>query len=419
MEPKIPHSLTNLPLKPNFTDYNTFIRKHLDRNAAEIALMKAPHPDWDMRELSLHLHAYQQMQQKLPQWFAVDGLHVADRLSIEQASSEATAIFKQTFVAALNCTKGVDLCGGLGVDSWALSKMMTQWFTIETDEDKVEALENNFKLLNRPMVKVLHQRAEDFVRAHAWKTNELVFVDPDRRPDGQKRVFQFTESVPDLMQIWAHLKDKKVHLLIKSTPMLDISEVSNQLPVQQVMALSYKNELKELLWYIPPTEEERQRPLQMKAVELFYDWEDFEVSQTTIKPELFYVDSVEELQYIALPSVGMAKLALADYYADQHSLRKISKNTHIYSSEKNPDPSAPFRWFKVKSTVKIQAKALKQLGIKKANVICRNFPLKPEDALKKLKLQQGGKEFLLLFEDRFTKKQALLCEYLVPQQLKA
>lgn len=81
--------------------------------------------------------------------------------------------------------------------------------------------------------------------------------------------------------------------------------------------------------------------------------------------------------------------------ADKFSLKKLHPSTHLYTSEillKN----FPGRAFSVKKFLKAEAKTLaEQFPEGKANVITRNYPLSTEELKKKLKLQDGGSQYLI------------------------
>jgi hypothetical protein len=69
---------------------------------------------------------------------------------------------------------------------------------------------------------------------------------------------------------------------------------------------------------------------------------------------------------------------------------KINSNTHLYSS-KELDTKFPGKSFRVIEKGPVDISWLKKhLPNKKVNISTRNFPGKPEDLLKKLKLIEGG-----------------------------
>ena len=54
----------------------------------------------------------------------------------------------------------------------------------------------------------------------------------------------------------------------------------------------------------------------------------------------------------------------------------------------------PGKTFEINFTGAYSRQFVKQMKDKKVNVVCRNFPDKPEQVRKKLKLSDGGVEFL-------------------------
>ena len=53
---------------------------------------------------------------------------------------------------------------------------------------------------------------------------------------------------------------------------------------------------------------------------------------------------------------------------------------------------------------------IKENQVKKANIICRNFGLSPEEIKKKLKINDGGNEYLLFCTGPKNERLVLNCE---------
>ena len=99
---------------------------------------------------------------KLPEWAAVDAarraagldpLEFPTALSLEQCSSSATAAYKAFLAgqaaAAQLIQLIIDLTGGLGVDSWAMSRVAERVVYFERDAELAAAAERNFRRLGR------------------------------------------------------------------------------------------------------------------------------------------------------------------------------------------------------------------------------------------------------------------------------
>ncbi|MDV7398879.1 hypothetical protein RZS08_46155, partial [Arthrospira platensis SPKY1] len=79
---------------------------------------------------------------------------------------------------------------------------------------------------------------------------DLIYLDPDRRPDAQTRVFRLEDAQPDILALLPRIRALGATLLLKSSPMLDLHAGFAQLGASHVWILSSRNEVKELLWWV-------------------------------------------------------------------------------------------------------------------------------------------------------------------------
>ena len=96
---------------------NDFILAHEADSPAELMLHRERWPDIDMTEAVKCIQGRVKARSKLPLWYAEPGLVYPQSLSLEQCSSQATALYKQRFVNSGD--RVADLTGGLG--RWTIS----------------------------------------------------------------------------------------------------------------------------------------------------------------------------------------------------------------------------------------------------------------------------------------------------------
>ena len=94
-----------------------FIQVHAEQDH-QIALSGKKYPNFDLSKLASQIQARQKLALKLPFWVSHTNLFFPPSISLEQASSEATANFKANIVHG----KVLDASGGMGVDSAAFAK---------------------------------------------------------------------------------------------------------------------------------------------------------------------------------------------------------------------------------------------------------------------------------------------------------
>ena len=95
-----------------------FIAQNKDADVHSLALSKVP-AGIDLHFCLQQIAGLQVAKRKLPSWSKIEGILFPPKLSLEQCSSEQTALHKQQLVERLlptNRQRMVDLTGGFGID---------------------------------------------------------------------------------------------------------------------------------------------------------------------------------------------------------------------------------------------------------------------------------------------------------------
>lgn len=369
-----------------------FIHHYLDHDVAEIALRVRQYPDVDAAFALRQIDGYQRARQKLPTLAEQAEWHWPARLSVEQCSSEATARYKAQQVSLLPHHQGVDLTGGLGIDTLFLSEGFEQWHYVEMQEELCQLAAHNMQALARTNIHVYNTTAEDFLRSDDMPARaDLIFLDPARRDSHGGKVFRLGDCTPDVTRLYEALISRCDTLMIKLSPMLDVSEALSHLPdASDVHIIAVGGEVKEVLILCHAG---LSQTVRITAVNLHAD----------SAPECFVFSREEEAAAVALPADSKAAEACWLYepnaailkagafklVAERYGLRKLAPNTHLYVGESRIE-GFPGRVFMARVADK---EALKQ--VQQANIICRNYPLKPEELKKKLKIKDGGSGYVI------------------------
>ena len=101
-----------------------FIREHRNDDVHSLALQAKRYPQVDMPLAIVQIAGWQATVSKIPSWHATEGLLYPRHLSLEQCSSEVTALYKASLVHGEGL---VDLTGGFGIDCAFLA---TQFKTV-------------------------------------------------------------------------------------------------------------------------------------------------------------------------------------------------------------------------------------------------------------------------------------------------
>jgi len=371
-------------------DNQSFIQQHLTKSIPEIALLLSKHSELDKNYILSQINGLQKAQKKLPEFYKNKQIVYPVFLSIEQCSSEQTAIFKSTVLrhSGLDLESSiVDLTGGFGVDSYYFSKVFKEITYLEPNKELFNLVKNNFRTLNASNINCIHTSTEDFLNTHTQKF-DLAYIDPSRRSENQK-VFMLQDCVPNIVELKDDILKTASQILIKTSPILDIKQSLKELEnVNTVWVVSVNNECKEVLYLVDA------KPITtpiIHTINLTQETQEFSFNYG--EEENCVAQLSELLAYLYEPNASIFKAGGFKTIASQFNLKKLANNTHLYTSNELVT-DFPGRSFEVKNILPYQPKQFKKLGIKKANVACRNFKDTVAQVKKKLNLQDGGNEYI-------------------------
>ena len=305
------------------------------------------------------------------------GIYYPPSISMEQSSSDATAMYKQSLLSGDHLT---DLTGGAGLDTIYLAQNHIDAIYIDQNEDLCEVFQYNIGILDISNIEVIHDTAEKFIANQSSLGN--IYIDPSRRDDSS-RFNRFENCEPNIFEIFPILMELADQILIKGSPMLPVYESlrSFQVPLD-IHFVSIKNELKEILFlWNKDMKQNRFHCVNLETKQDMVSWSVSEEEASTI--ELHH-----PMEYIYEPNASVMKAGGYKYIGSKYNLKKLAANTHLYTSDKLI--SFPGRRFKLKGI--ISTSDLKK--IPKANVAVRNFPLTVDQIKKKYKILDGGDNYL-------------------------
>lgn len=264
-----------------------FIRQHQDEDVRQLAFLGSKNSDVDMPFALDQIRGRQMARTKLPRWAGLDGIIYPPHISMEQCSSEVTAMYKAELAARLLnseicefATKGtvvpkftknddtlgkqenvsfLDMTGGFGVDfSYIAAQLGVNSMYVERQAHLCEAAKENFERLglknaivkNGDGVEVLHGFSTCDADSQISKEMplRLIFIDPARRDDAGNKVVSLQDCTPDVTLLQDEMLEKSDFVIIKLSPMLDWHRAVSELKcVREVHIVSTGNECKELL----------------------------------------------------------------------------------------------------------------------------------------------------------------------------
>jgi len=377
-----------------------FLKSHLRTNVLDLALKSSPFPDHSMKSLIQQLVGMQVARKKFPFYLDHPQIRYPVRVSLEQSSSEALAKYKATLI---NGDTLADLTGGFGVDTFWLGKNRRVIHYVEPNADLQILAKHNFKLLGLDKVSLHETIAEDFL-ANFDQQLDWIYLDPSRR-EGTARMIGLQGYQPNIYELETKLLLAARNVMIKVSPMQDISEIIHQLTaVQKIIICEWDKEVKEVLIILGAKSiDKNDIPIEVVSIHENSNF-DAKFNDLNSSPKISAID-----QYIFEPGPALQKSGLNNHFANQFGLSKIHAHSQLFtSSELFKHPLG--KSFKVEAELALNKKKLMPyLKDKKANVVVRNFPMKAPEIKKKLGIKEGGDQYLLATTGKDDKPLVLVC----------
>ena len=391
-----------------------FISLHREEDVRRLALTRAPE-GVDVKWCLQQIEGWQIARRKLPSWAAIEGIWYPVRLSMEQCSSEETARYKRSIVERLipkERMSMVDLTGGLGVDFSQLAPLFREATYVEIQPQLIELAQHNFPLLgirdatctdsssflDEPSVGL---RPSDYFTLHA----SLFFIDPARRDGVGRKTVSIQDCTPNLLEIQDKLLAKAQWVMVKLSPMLDITQALRELHcVREVHVVSVLGECKELLMVMKAGVE---GPVTMHCVNLGTDDDEITITlpasnlcSSAIEPKVILNKALGSnesnlMPFLYEPNASILKAGACDVLTKKYPIAKLHARSNLFVSEQLIT-HFPGRRFRIVGVSDFSKKNLKALigDLDKANLTIRNFPTNVEKLRRQLRLSEGGDTYL-------------------------
>ena len=404
-----------------------FISEHADSDVSRLILDKGKYPEIDMSLAVNCIESRRKLKGKVQEWYSNPSLIFPFKLSAEQCSSSATGTYKAEVAAAVANESGAeswnlaDLTGGLGVDSWFFSKKAAKVVYNEMQTPLCDAAKHNFKSLGADNITVVNSTITPGGCLDAILAVEphidIVYIDPARRGEGGKKVFLIEECTPDVLTIKEEIFGHCRNLLIKLSPMADISMVCDRLGkrCREVHVVAAGGECKELLIWM---DRDWNEAYSVIAVELHSDNTRSTLEFTPedeciagqqrsggdMPPPARGCLSVAKTgvagttccpaAFIFEPGKSLMKAGCFNLIASRFNLHKLGKSTHYYITESADQAETLKQFGKVFQILEchpLDKRTIKEMGKKypKAEVTARNIPMDTDALRKKLGITSG------------------------------
>ena len=376
-----------------------FIVDHLKSDITKLILKGSPFDDISIQELANQIIAKQKSEQKLKTWFSTENIYYPPKISIEQTSSEITANYKSTLLIGASI---IDITGGFGVDCFFFSRQFKDVIHCEINEDLSTIVKHNYQQLNIKNIETVSGNGIELLK-NSDTTFDCIYIDPSRRNDTKGKVFLLKDCLPNVPENIDFLFTKTAQILLKNSPILDISSAISELKfVKEIHVVAIKNEVKEVLFLL---EKNYEGDIQIKTINI--QREDTERFDFKLKEVVTAIYS-EPLSYLYEPNAAILKSGGFHQISKQLNLFKLHQHSHLYTSEQLID--FPGRSFKIRNVINYDKKRLKKLLTeKKANITTRNFPKTVAQIRKETGIKDGGTSYIFCTTDTKNELKSIIC----------
>ena len=371
------------------TETIRFIEENLRADVRSLALQAKKNPQVDMAMAVVQIAGRQIAVAKVPSWYRTEGLLYPKHLSMEQCSSEATAIYKAGLAEG---DTFADLTGGFGIDCSFLSRKFKQADYVERQSELCELAMHNFPLLGLNIGVHNEDGVEYLKQMHPV---DVLFLDPARRDGHGGKTVAISDCEPDVSALEDLLVEKAKKVMVKLSPMLDLSLALKALKyVREVHIVSVNNECKELLLILEKSTDSLEIVIHCEQITSTGEHQRYAFTQEQERTSDCPL-SAEVGAYLYEPNASILKAGAYRSLTQAYPVKKLHVSSHLYTSPYYLE-DFPGRRFQVKAVSSFGKKELKTLlqGLEKANLTIRNFPSSVAELRKRLKLKEGGECYL-------------------------
>ncbi|NEG70591.1 class I SAM-dependent methyltransferase [Bifidobacterium choloepi] len=391
----------------------------------------------------------QAARRKLPSWAAAPGILYPPHLAMEQCSSERTAAAKLAFLRSLfptsNDSSGmfagtlVDLTGGFGVDFSTLARGFRHAVYVERQEQLCELVRHNVHALGLDdgrIVTMVNGDGTGYLTAELTAADpvDVIYVDPARRDGHGGRTYAIADCTPDVLALAPALVSRGRIVMIKLSPMLDVDKTVADFEaagahVAAVLLIASDGDCKELTVVLqgssghdssvpagspagPATDPARLVCIDDDSTVEFAMGErhgtavdgagavaiaDGAACQPHAAAGQGGIAAVPltEATHLFEPNPAVMKAGCWRAVEERFGVAQVGPNSHLFTADHDV-PDFPGRRFEIVREGSFNKKEIRRVldGVTKANVAVRNFPMPVAALRKKLKLKDGGADYL-------------------------
>ena len=361
-------------------EVQNYINANLETDLQSLLLKKSPFSEVSLQEMVQQIKGKKVAHRKFP-FLLKENIVFPPNLNLEQASSQSTAEFK---AENLDGKKFLDLTCGFGIDAYFLSRNFEEITLVEKNPELLDVVKHNWKILNKKATFV-NENLEHFLAKNS-ESFDVIYLDPARRDSEKNKKFLLEDLSPNLLEIQDQLLEISSQIIIKLSPLIDISYLISVLKnVAKIQIIAVRNEVKELIVFLEKAR--KGDDVEISCINLESDDAEFAFQ---FKEEKTAVSAFSEpQQFLYIPNNAVLKSGAFNLISQFFNGKKLHPNTHFYTSDKRIE-RFPGRVLEINM---IDSKHIRK-G-EKYNIISKNYPLSPDEIKKKYKILDGGNCYLI------------------------
>jgi len=381
-----------------------FITDNINENVAALRLRNHGRiSEFDIDFAITQIECRRKFRKKLPDFISYEAFLFPSTVAGEQASHEAIAKFHASL---FRMTENViDMTAGLGIDAMTIADKVKRLTACELDSLKAQCLRHNKEIKGISNMNVENTDSIEKIK-HDVDSFDTVFIDPARRDTNNSRVYNFHDCQPDILSIQDYLLENSKRIIIKASPLLDITQTLIDIPcATSIRCLCVDGECKEIL-----IEAENNGNLNLSEA-INIDSNGDIITRFSYIPgevigaiEYATIEDLGNIHYLYEPDASVMKLSPWEALSERfNGIKKLGKSSHLFiSNEFFKD--FPGRKLRFKGVVeKKDRKTFKGVPV---NVATRNYPLSSDELRKKLGVKEGKDNFI--YGTRIGEKPVLL-----------
>ncbi len=287
----------------------------------------------------------------------------------------------------------LDMTCGLGIDTFHISRKADKVTSIELNHDAYTAAIHNVKALGLNNVEIIEGDSVEWLKAKDIKY-DTIFIDPARR-DSTGRHFALKDCRPDIIENIELLLCHCKKLIIKASPMIDITKACKELPaICKTVVIGTVKECKEVMFIckgeIGKSSEEGNCN-RVSSITIGKERFSFSHSDEQNITPRYITEDIIPGAWIYEPYPSVMKGGGFNSLSQQFNLGRLYTNTNLFYSTK-PQPGFPGKTFEIIEILHFDKQSIKEFAKRypKINVATRNFPLSAPELAQKLKVEEGG-----------------------------